>query len=172
MLIENAETATHRGFFISWRKSKSEARAEALDCGVRVEAVYGAQCRESRIKLLRFLREVHARIERGLHRRDEAILFRWDRHELVANSQIESQGWTNTPVVLKIRTEHHLRHMPVGVLCSGQLHLEQLRLRLQELRKIAELISAVAPAAATDLLVPVTLEVPTHPEGMCAPCDG
>ena len=54
--------------------------------------------------------------------------------------------------------------MPVGVLRSGQLHLEQLWLRLQELRKIAELVPAVAPAAATDLLVPITLEVSAHPK--------
>src|SRR2546430_7380005 len=55
--------------------------------------------------LLRLLRQVHAAVKRALHRRNQPIFLCWDRHELVANSQIESQGWTNTPVVLKIRTD-------------------------------------------------------------------
>src|SRR5439155_18352848 len=172
MLVKNAEATPDRCLVISWRKSESETRAEALERRVRVELVHRAQCRESRIELLRLLRQVHAAVKRALHRRNQPIFLCWDRHELVANSQIESQGRTNTPVVLKIRTEHHLRHMPVGILRSGQLHLEQLWLRLQELRKIAELVPAVAPAAATDLLVPITFEVAAHPEGMRTPRNG
>src|SRR6266704_1320281 len=98
----SAGATPDRCLFISWRKSESETRAEALERRVRVELVHRAQCRESRIELLRLLRQVHTAVKRALHRRNQPILLCWDRHELVANSQIESQGWTNTPVVLKI----------------------------------------------------------------------
>ena len=82
----------------------------------------------------------------------------------MANSQIESQGWTDVPVVLEIRAEQDLPHVPVGVLRSGQLYVKLQRLRLQELRKAIEGVAAVASAAATDLLVPIMLEVHAHPE--------
>src|SRR5438876_3356780 len=134
MFVEHAEAAPYREFFTSGRESESESRAEALERCVRVELIHRAQCWESWIKLLRFLRQVHAGIERSLHCRDKPILFPWDRNELVANSQIESQGWMDVPVVLKIRAQQDLPQVPVGVLRPGQLHLEQLRLRLQELQ--------------------------------------
>src|SRR5206468_12952877 len=103
-------------------------------------------------------------VVRALHRRDQPVFLRRNRHELVANSHIESQGWTDVPVVLKIRAEQDLPHMPVGVLRSGQLYVKLQRLRLQELRKVVERIAAIASAAATDLLVPITPEVDAHPE--------
>src|SRR5207247_9595892 len=57
MLVKNAEATPDRCLFISWRKSESETRAEALERRVRVELVHRAQCRESRIELLRLLRQ-------------------------------------------------------------------------------------------------------------------
>src|SRR5438093_4328169 len=76
MLVENAEAASHREFFISWGESESEARAEALERRVREELVYCAQGRKSRIELLRFLRQIHTGVEWSLHRRDQPIFLR------------------------------------------------------------------------------------------------
>src|SRR5437867_3095979 len=89
----------------------------------------------------------------------------------MAKSQVECQGSADVPVVLEIRAEEYLPHVPVGVLCSGQLYIKLQRPRLQEIRKIIESVRAIASAAATDLLVPIVPEVHAHAERMHAVCN-
>src|SRR3989442_11502517 len=112
MLVENAEAATQRGFLSSRREGEPDARAEALERGVCVEAIYRTERRKSRIELLRLLGQIHSGIERTLHRRDQPVFLLRNRHELVTDAQIESEGWTHVPVILEIRTEQDLLHVP------------------------------------------------------------
>src|SRR5438067_671204 len=78
----------------------------------------------------------------------------------------------DVPVVLEIRPEHNLPHVPVGILRSRQLYVELQRARLQKIRKVAESVGTVASAAATDLLVPIMFEVHTHLERMRTASNG
>src|SRR5262245_46152732 len=166
MFIEHAKPATHRELLVSRRERETEARAEALLRRVRVVLIYRTQGRERRIELLRFLRQIHSVVKRRLHCGDQSVFFRRDGHDFVAKSQLESQRSVNVPVVLEIPAEENLPHVPVGVLSSGELHVELQRARLHEIAKVVESISAVAPAAATDLLIPVVLVIDAYAEGM------